>query len=239
MAAKASFINGASELTFSSDARTPAYLGQPTFVSTTQSVFDGVDTYDAGFSTFTITYTGQIIPAVKLVNTYTTRIVSCTQSGSVWTIHVDHGTTLDADGFVTQTLPTVYVFGFPVSLVGTVGIAIYDASGVLRCDLSRRPLWFTDRLPFPASSTGVTIGTARTVPAIVGNSSDFRRRRTGTALVNYIFYFDDNAFTISASGLLVSRVFVQVQKILNTGAGTASSTVYRAADAYLIEATGL
>jgi hypothetical protein len=163
------------ELTLSSEAFLFGYLGKATFVSSTSWSGDSISS-QAGFSTWTFTSAGPIVCAIGLKASGQTGavITNISQSGSTWTIQVlDLATTTsgpsggDTVYYDQRTDSDIYVFGFPSSLPA-MGMALYNAAGVLTADLSRRPLAPLARIAMSSSSiVDQTIPTP-TKPAIVG-----------------------------------------------------------------------
>lgn len=238
MVALARFTNGADELTFSDDAWHPKYLGKATYVSTTAPATSG-DTTDYGYQTYTITYSGQIVPVLKLTNTRFTRLMGMSQSGSTWTITlINTSSTLDARGFGTQFTTDVFVFGFPLSPVGPAGMLLFRADGSLAADLSTRPLSFRHRLALGSGAASIAVPAALTVPAVMGYPDDFRRQVSGSS-PNTKVGLDSAGWTISTDGLTLSRAFVRMRYADPVDADPPPTTTYRPTTAYLVEANGL
>lgn len=186
MAYGAQFINGSNELTLSSDAYLFGYLGKATFVSTTSWSGDAISS-QAGFSTWTFNSAGPIVCAIGLKASGQTGAVidRVSQSGSTWTIIVrdlNVSSSGPSGGDTTyynqRTDSDIYVFGLPSSLPAW-GMALYNASGALVADLSRRPLSPLARIVMgSATVTSQTIPTP-TKPAIVGYPKFTRNVVTG------------------------------------------------------------
>lgn len=166
-------FNASGQLTLSSDGYLFGYIGKATLVSITAA---GTDTSgsDQSYATYTITWGAPIICGVALEG-LSTSSGSCvdwfTNSGSTWTIHVRHtNRATNSLGFLGQlSTADVHVWGLPVSVSGFGG-ALYDGSGNLTGDLTRRPLTFDRAIAMDASTTSVAM-TGYTQPVVVGASN--------------------------------------------------------------------
>lgn len=167
--------NGSNELTLSSDAYLFGYLGKATFVSSTPWSGDAISS-QAGYSTWTFTSAGPIVCAIGLraSGQMGATILNISQSGSTWTINVvDLATTTsgpsggDTVYYNQRTDSDIYVFGIPASLPAW-GMALYNASGALVADLSRRPLAPLARIAMSSASVVDQTIPTPTKPAIVG-----------------------------------------------------------------------
>lgn len=165
-------------MTLSSDGYLFGYIGKATWVSTTQPGTSTVNS-NGGFSTYTITWPGDIIVAVAVsgFSGSGTYLRSQSQSGSTWTITVFNTTTSTGSlGFATQVATDVYVWGVPTT-PSTYGLALYDSAGNLTGDLSRTPLIFKDRVSFSSSDTSKTTS-SYTKPAIIGSARMLQQTAT-------------------------------------------------------------
>lgn len=141
--------NDANQLTLSDQGITFGYIGKATFNYITQPTiapFPGTPTrldLNAGLSSYSITWAAEILPVVPIKSNGGTRVHSYTRSGDTWTILVHKASgTYDSNGLSIEEPTEVYVFGYPISRQSDWGIAIYNDSGILTSDLSRRPLTF-------------------------------------------------------------------------------------------------
>lgn len=242
-------INPSGELVLSDNAYFPCYFGTATFVSTTQPV--GVGSFatgsaTGGFSTLTFTYAGQIIPVLALPTGRRGSIMSCTQVGSTWTIRVSHtdGTTLTDGALPTvnmyvQTTPTVHVFGFPTSLAETFGGAIWNASGQLRGDFSRRPLLIAQRAVLPAATVSLSGIGALTIPGIAGRAtdSDIVGSITGTPDV-YRLIYRNSIFSVGG-GFLNRHWDKRKQQLEDDIGGSEANARMDSTALWLVECNGL
>lgn len=159
-------LNTSGGLTLSSDGRTYGYIGQASLSSVTQPP-TGVSIGENGYSTYTITWAGDIVVALPIKTNGSTALISQSQVGSTWTILVHKGTgALNSLGFDVQESTQVYVFGAPVS-APAYGMVLYNASGALSADMTRRPLTFDQYLTFAASASTASFS-GMTTPAVIG-----------------------------------------------------------------------
>lgn len=162
----AAAINGSGELTFASDGLLPGYIGRAAHVSTQQAGASAINAF-AGYSTYTIAWSGRIVVALPLQVGKPTALRSVSQSGGTWTITVHQGTgAQDSRGFDIQEATEVYVFGVPTSATG-YGAALFDSAGQLVGDLSRRPLTISQCVNLADSAMTAAL-TGLTAPAFVG-----------------------------------------------------------------------
>lgn len=212
--------NGSSELTFSSEAWMYQYVGLATYVSTTNPT-----STDAGYSTYTATWNAPIIVGLGLSNSgtlYSRRIKSISQAGSTWTIEVEAGNgSNNAFGFRNQEQAVVLVFGQPISLANSYGMAVYDGSGVLKADLSVKPFSVGQVIAFSNSDTTQSIQIARIdgipkIPYVVGHPLGRRLQIIGnggsgdytTKSYQYGWYWTSSPDTLGRTGML-QTIFVE------------------------------
>jgi len=230
-----SINNNNGKLVFSSDGLTLGYLGLATHVSTTQpdtTAGFGV----AGYSTYTFTHSGGIMPVIRLESNRLSYLRSMSQSGSTWTITVYHGSTPTIDSwFDTQYQASVYVWGVPVSVSG-YGLAIRDASGNLTGDLSKRPLEFKQKISWSDTTVSEAISGTITTPAIVGGLYDYQRIVTGSG----VYQINYKAGTWSgAAGANLTRNWSTLERAQEDSPMGGSTTNRRAATAFLVDVNGL
>lgn len=161
--------NEGNELVLADAGLTYSFVGQATFVSTTQP---GTSTTDSGngFSTYTINWPGPITVALPVKTNGATLFLTATQAGSTWTItvHKANGST-NALGFDVQEQTEVYVFGAPVRPPdGTWGLFLFDDAGNITADLSRRPLSFVARIATATENDEWTLPAGSYTAAVVG-----------------------------------------------------------------------
>jgi len=228
-------VNPSGELVLSSETYFPVYLGKATLSG---SVVAPTTTL-GGYSLYTFTYSGQILPVLKLDSTKRGTIISYSQAGSTWTIKVSfRDTSTNAQGFFTQYLAEVFVFGFPTSLGGTWGGAIYDASGNLVGDLTRAPMLVASRVSWATSGATATYSESITVPGVLGRAVDYRVRSFPHAsLVDSLY--EMSTFRLGTGSVI--RDYDLRRRINNQAAGDAESPTERlgALDLWLIELNGL
>lgn len=169
MAYGAIFENDGNELTFSDSGLVYSFIGRATFVSATQAGTNPT-LATSGFSTYTITWPGEIVVALPAKTNGSTMLRNISRSGNTWTIQVHKGNgSYDALGFDVQEQTEVYVFGMPTAAtLGTWGMAIFNDAGVVTGDLSRRPLTFRARILTANPMDEWTLPTGAGVPAILG-----------------------------------------------------------------------
>lgn len=231
MAYGLSIENPSGKLVLSSDGIIPGYLGKATLSSVTQN-----DTTNAGFSTYTFSHAGPIIPVVKLQSTRQTFLQSYTQSGSTWTIIVYNGGSPSIDnGFDTQYSTDVYVWGLPVSVSGYGG-AIYDGSGNLKGDLLKRPLDIKARIDWDSSTVSGSIS-GITTPGIIGSLSDWQRAVTGSG--TFVVRINAASWNYSSGTLSRSTFSQMIYEPAEDSNYGGSSTVRRAVVASLVDVNGL
>lgn len=194
--------NPSGELVISSDAKLLSYLGKATRTSTAQATSSL-----GGSSTYTFTYAGLIVPALKLSTTQRGTVFSMSQAGSTWTIKVSWWTTtapLDANGFRTQnTNAEVFVYGFPLTRAADYGMLLFDSGGNLAADLTRRPLIVKERRSFSAGVNSVALAGAATMPALLGRTYDLTiiASPVGSGLQSD-FSFQASGFGLSGGSLV-------------------------------------
>lgn len=222
--------NGNSKLVLSTDGILLGYLGKATYISTTQTNGE-----TNGYSTYTFSHAGSIVPVLKLVTGLNTVTLSMSQAGSTWTITVYHGgTPVDAQGFQTQYQADVYVWGVPLSVSG-FGMALYSSSGVLVGDISKRPLFVRQRINWNNTTVSETIAGGIVTPAVLGSPVDWQRIRTGSG--PWTFHFDSGAWGRSATE--IRRDWVQREYQPNEDTGNPTSTQRRAARGIIVDVNGL
>lgn len=224
----------ASELVISADSITFGYLGQATFVSTTQpgtSLDNSVD----GYSVYTFDYAGQILVALPLTSSGSCILLGMSQSGTTWTITVHQGDgTTNAAGFDVETAPAaVYVFGMPIDPGGWGG-NLYRADGSIACDLTRQPIRVFGRVQMASSVTSQALPTV-TTPAIIGAPCDRTTFATASG-VHWRNQYFGRAWKLSGSN--VTRVLHQRERVLED-ASAGAVTIIDPVNAILIEADGL
>jgi len=173
--------NPGSEWVVTSETFLPAYLGRATYVSTTQATHAGAVTGAGGFSTYTFTFAGPIVPVLPLAPGYRGVIYSVVQAGSTWTIKVSysdgtqHSDTTQGDFtmYVQSAPPAVFVFGIPATPAGAYGLTIYTGAGQLAADLSRFPLMLAAHATLAIGSNSVSGLPSLTLPGLVGRSTDY------------------------------------------------------------------
>ena len=238
--------NPSGELVLSSDTYFPVYLGRATFVSTTQPSGVGsasTGTGTGGHSTLTFSYAGQIVPVLVLPSGFRGAIYACTQVGSTWTIsasYTDGSTVTDltspAASMYIQSAPTVFVFGFPLSLGGAYGMAIYNAAGALVGDLTRQPLVIRQRVFIPAAVNTASVP-ALTLPGIVGRATDTQINAfpTGVPEISRVLYRNT---IFSITGTTMTRNLDR-RLLRNTGIDGGDITNINATNLWLVECSGL
>lgn len=175
--------NDSGGLTLSSDGRVYGYIGRATHVSTQQPPTN-VNIAENGYSTYTINWAGDIIVALPVKTNGSTSLLYQTRSGNTWTILVHKGTgSLNSLGFDVEEATEVYVFGAPTS-TPSYGMALYNASGVLTADMTRRPLTFDKYLTFPSNTTTLAFS-GITTPAVIGIN---RREELTNLPIDSTFY---------------------------------------------------
>ena len=183
-------LNDSGELTMSSDCFSLCYLGKATFVSSTD--YSGTSSSsNVGGSVWTFTWPGPIVCAIGLkggqIGARITSVTRSSTSSSTWTINVvDFSTTPtgpsgDTSGYYAQrTDSDIYVFGFPIAAnLPAYGFAMYNASGVLSCDLSKPLLSINTRVALAVDVMSQTIPSF-TKPAVIGYPDGFVTTSTGT-----------------------------------------------------------
>lgn len=241
-------VNPSGEVVLSSDTYFPVYLGRATLVSTTQPTAVGsssTGTGTGGSSTLTFTYAGQIVPVLGLPAGRNGMILGCSRSGSTWTIRVSHSdgasiTDITSPAFqmLVQSTPTVYVFGFPTSIGGTFGGAIWDAAGNLIGDLTRQPLFVRQRLLLASGASTATV-LPLTSPGIVGRSTDTDILGAPTAIPEVLrFLYRNSIFSIA--GTTLTRTFDR-RLLKNAATGTSPDIGGRLdkLPLFLVECAGL
>jgi hypothetical protein len=220
-------VNPSGELVLSSDAYLPVYLGRATLVSTTQPTSSGGSTGigSGGISTFTFSYSGQIIPVLQLPPGALGGIYKCSQAGSTWTILASFtdGAQISDAGLASfsmylQAPPTVFVFGFVNSLGGSFGAAIYNAAGQLTGDLTRRPLIVRQHASLAAGATSFSLVGGIVSPGIIGRLTDYQGTGGPTGVPELFRVAQHNAF-LRNSGDALTRVWDR-RRLSNTGIDT-------------------
>jgi hypothetical protein len=239
-------LNPSGEIVLSSDTYFPVYLGKATVQSTTQpsavgNATTGTGTGGASFCTFN--YAGQIVPVLALPPGYSGAIFQCTQSGSTWTMKVSYsdGSTINdvtspAAAMRIQFPPEVFVFGFPTSLGGTWGGAIWRADGSLVGDLTRRPLMVAQRVHLPQIVNSVSV-TALTKPGIVGRAMDTVQVANPTGTPNVLRVLRSGTI-FAITGTTLARVSDR-RKLQNTGGEAGDFSRKDAVNLWLTECAGL
>jgi hypothetical protein len=226
--------NDAGGLTLSSDGKVYGYIGMATYVSIQQPPTN-VNIGENGYSTYTINWAGDIIVALPVKANGGTSILYQSRVGNTWTILVHKSTgSLNSLGFDVQEATQVYVFGAPAS-APSYGLALYNASGVLSADMTRRPLTFDKYLTFPANTVILALS-GITVPAVIGIS---RREELTNLPIDSTFYANrtyEGAWRLG-SGTVVRELF-QTYYERSTDQQAASSVI-PASNAVFIEASGL
>lgn len=227
-----SIENPGASLVFSSDGLMPGYLGKATYQSTTAP--DG--TFH-GYSTYTFSYSGSIVPVLKLVSGRNTAFRGMSYSAGVWTITVYHGgTPVDANGFETQYVADVYVWGVPVSVSG-FGLSIYDASGNLAGDLTKRPLIIGQKINWSNATFSEAVSASIVTPGIIGCTNDWKREVLGsgpTWEVNFL----SGVWTLSTGTLNRNFARIQHYPTEDTNQG-GTSIVWQPCRALLVDVNGL
>jgi hypothetical protein len=170
------FYNQSDELTFSADGITYSYVGRATQAGIIQAGNDAVENH-CGYSTYTISWAGDIVVALPLKTNGATVLIDATQSGTTWTITVMKANgTQDGLAFPNQEYTEVYVFGAPPGNA-TSQFMLYDGSGVPSGDLSRQPLLSKGLLSLSSDSTNTTWTPPSAIasPAILGAPPGYRR----------------------------------------------------------------
>jgi hypothetical protein len=239
--------NPSGEMVLSSDTYFPVYLGKATVVSTVQPFGSGTaatGTGNGGYSTCSFNYAGQIVPVLKLAPGHKGTIYSCTQSGSTWTIRASYTngsqvTDLNSptNGMFLQTAPEIFVFGFVTSLGGSYGAAIYNSSGVLVGDLTRRPLILKQRMNLPVNTTSAAVNTPAVVPGVLGRCFDTSVTGGPTGIPE-IYRLAYSQYIFSCSSTTFARGLDR-RKIMNTGADNPHPDSIRGVDVWLVELNGL
>lgn len=237
-------FNTSGELTLSADGLTPGYLGKATFVGS--APYSGnASSSSIGQSTWTFSSPNPIICALGLKSSSTAggRILRVSQSGSTWTIIVQdlsnatEGPSGGGSFFSQRTDSDIYVFGIPTS-VSAYGIALYNSSGALSGDLSRKPLSALARLLFPSGTTSLTIPSV-VKPAIIGYPATSHTLSSGghgggTPFINTHY---EGVWHLQSSTVL-ERTDVLVDYDRDDG-GIPVNTATPSTSAMLIEANGL
>lgn len=176
--------NTSGQLTLSSDGFLLGYLGKATFVSKSNASGDSVFSQTGScIYSFAAPTSGMIIPAIGLKGSGSNGLVITSYfrtTGNNWQINViDNGTTTEGYNnlyWAQAGTAVIYVWGVPSSVSG-YGVALYNSSGVLTADLSRRPLIFTQRVSFVTNDMDVTIG-SYVKPAILGHTNSYHNLAT-------------------------------------------------------------
>lgn len=238
-----SCTNPSNELTFSSDGLTYGYIGKATLSSVTQpqAGVDGTPFLQTGFSTYTITWPGDILvalPAKAISVNSLSRLVNITQAGSTWTITVHNGDgTVDGQGFQNQASTEVFVFGRPTSVSG-YGMALWDAAGSLSADLSRRPIPVKSRIQLAGGTTSWAMPGGMVKPLVIGWPADERQSGSpgpGPSKTNRFFL--GGWWWDSANGLLKRSHYLDNRSVDDTQQG--NLTTFLPIDAILIEGNAL
>lgn len=230
MAYGISVENASAKLVLSSDGLVLGYLGKATHSSTTAPTATA-----NGYSTYTFSHAGKIVPAIKLVTNYNSLLLSMSQAGSTWTITLYHGTGTDANGFQPQSTADVYVWGLPVSVSG-YGMAMYDAGGNLTADLSKRPLSILQKIDWGTTTVTESIAGGITTPAVIGMLHDWQRIRSGSG-PTWNFNYDSGAWGRSSTD--VRRDWIQRRQALGEDTGDPTSTQRRAVRGIVVDVNGL
>lgn len=173
-------INPSNELVVSSDANGLYCIGKATLQGSVVQPSGTATTSGGrqwGYSVYRISHSGSIVPALDLPLNKTVGVHSVTQpSAGVWDITVYCGDSPDANGFDTQYQLDVWAFGIPSTILGTVGLALYNSSGGLAYDFSRPNLLFPRAYVSGANYSSVTIPSL-TRPVVIGcPTSDLQGR---------------------------------------------------------------
>jgi hypothetical protein len=241
-------VNDSGELTLSSDAYTLNYLGKATFVSS--SDFAGSSTAStAGGSVWSFNWAGPIVCAIGLKSSgqagvRITSVARSSTSSSAWTINVkDYSTTStgpsgDTSAYSTQrTDSDIYVFGFPLAAnLPNYGFAMFNAAGVLTCDLSKPILGIKTRIALATDAMSQSVGSF-TKPAVIGYPAGLAVTSSGPISTLYRNTTYRSVWKWTNDGSLY-RVDVVEVRSLDDGPFTPSS-VHEPCGGILIEANGL
>ena len=138
-----------------------------------------------GSQIYRITSPGQILVFLGLQVGNFIRLMNVTNiGGNVWEIQVQNATatggTTSTGGFQASDFGSqlasvdVFCYARPTTKSGNVGLAIYDAAGVLAWDLSRpKLLQITTNPQYPTATTSVALG-GMTYPAVLGSPGGYR-----------------------------------------------------------------
>lgn len=198
------FYNPSGDLTFSDSGFIYSYIGLATATGIVQAGTDPIENY-TGYSTYTITWAGDIVVVLPVKTNGATTIVDVSQSGTTWTITVmkSDGTT-DSLGFSVQEYTEVYVFGTPSS-TATSQFMIYS-NGVPSGDLSKQPFFCKGLLSLSNSTSDNTWTPPSTIssPGILGASACYRKSSaaSGSRWINKEFGY---AWLLNGDGS-ISRV---------------------------------
>jgi hypothetical protein len=234
MTTEFTFYNNSDQLTLSADGITHGYIGRATNTSVVQPT-TGTPSKACGYSTYTITYAGDIVVALPLKTTGDTCLANVTRSGDVHTITVYQTVngTGDAAGFKQQEATEVFVFGAPNPAVETA-CCLFDNSGNVVADLTRRPLTYAGLVSLGSGVTNTSMPSV-SVPAIVGMPSDYKRTSSSSPpyhiLRSYI-----RGWTLISGALW--RANIQFDWQQEDAAGSVLDD-YNPVDAIIIEASGL
>lgn len=221
-------------LTLSSDGKVYGYIGKATYVSTLQPPTN-VNIAENGYSTYTISWAGDIVVALPVKTNGNTSLLYKSQTGNVWTILVHKSTgVLNSLGFDVQEQTDVFVYGAPLT-APAYGLTLYSSNGTLSADMTRRPFTFDKYLTFPANTTTLPL-TGITVPAVVGVN---RRRELTNLPIDATFFANrtySGAWRIESGSL--RREWFQSYYERSTDQ-QAASVVTPASNCVIIEASGL
>lgn len=228
--------NGSDQLTLSSDSFTYGYIGKAAHSVTVSPGTDPVIAYN-GYSEYTITWAADIIVALPVLTDALTALISVSQAGSVWTVRVFcSGGSVDSFGFDSQRTTEVFVFGRPTAVSG-YGLALYDASGQLTGDLSRRPLAVSEFKEFGSTDVLRPL-TGYTKPAIIGGDTTETQESTGPSGGVWIHKRSEGGWRWDSGGTQLGRGTYQTER-LQEDIPLANTITRYAVDAIIIEASGL
>lgn len=237
MAFGLSINNPSGQLVLSSDGITYGYIGKATLVAVGGSTIT-TNSHYAGNSTYTITWAGDLVVALPVKTAGTSKLLSLTKVGSVWTIEVHSGNgSLDADGFEVEAETEVFCFGSPVAVSG-YGMALYDAAGVLAGDLSRMPIPVKALLSMAAGATSWSIPSGMTKPALIGWPFDEKDTSTGSAPNITNTYYLRGWRWDTGAGTVVRELYLHERELFTDATTFVHDTIGKI-DAVLIEANGL
>lgn len=227
------------KLVLSDGGLLPGYIGRATLLSVQQAApAFGAPGYNGltGMSLHQIVSAGPIIPAIRLEVGRHSSILSMSRSGSLWTIAAYHGgTPIDGQGFEYQYAPEVHVWAIPTSVSG-YGMALYNPSGALAGDLSKRPLDYKQKVRLTSVQPTVALDPTIVTPAIIGDLHDWRRQRSGSGPF-YTYDYDTTAWTLTAGPELL-RAYVRSRHMENEDSIGASVTLFRDVRALLVDVNG-